>query len=336
MIRINLVRGKRKKRRELDVGSAWLALPLVVLAGTIYFHTTVSGKLSRLDADIGKANADIARLKEGPKAKGWSEHEAALLQVAEVRQRGRDLGVELGEVHAREVQCLELRERGPVFVSCPTCGRCSVAMIPIAERVEQRLSRLKGEVNVAVMGCEVNGPGEARAADIGFAGGKDEGLLFRNGEPIGKVPALVDGDTVEIKRKVQEANRTGQTAVLRRNAPFAVMAAVEELRADLPGLDVQVVPLRNYPEGGAAAQDGVGFPNHPKRGVEVVEELQHGHIDPAGREGVVAEVNGVDEEQQEVGQGEIPGPSPPRGAAPCGDGIPPFGNRGKMGMCRER
>ena len=64
MIRINLVRGKRKKRRELSVGSAWLALPLVVLAGTVYFHTTVSGKISRLDADIGKANADIARLQK--------------------------------------------------------------------------------------------------------------------------------------------------------------------------------------------------------------------------------------------------------------------------------
>jgi type IV pilus assembly protein PilN len=64
MIRINLVRGKRKKRRELSVGSTWLALPLVVLAGTIYFHTTVSGKITRLDADIGKANADIARLKK--------------------------------------------------------------------------------------------------------------------------------------------------------------------------------------------------------------------------------------------------------------------------------
>jgi type IV pilus assembly protein PilN len=64
MIRINLVRGKRKKRRELSAGSAWLALPLVVLAGTLYFHTTVSGKISRLEADIGKATADIERLKK--------------------------------------------------------------------------------------------------------------------------------------------------------------------------------------------------------------------------------------------------------------------------------
>jgi len=64
MIRINLVRGKRKKRKELNIGSAWLALPLIILAGTVYFHTTVSGRISKLDADIGKANADIARLKK--------------------------------------------------------------------------------------------------------------------------------------------------------------------------------------------------------------------------------------------------------------------------------
>jgi type IV pilus assembly protein PilN len=64
MIRINLVRGKRKKSRELNAGSLWIALPLVVLAGTLYFHTTVSGKISRLNTDIVKANADIARLKK--------------------------------------------------------------------------------------------------------------------------------------------------------------------------------------------------------------------------------------------------------------------------------
>lgn len=64
MIRINLVRGKRKKRRELSVGSAWIAVPLVVLAGTIYFHTTVSGRISKLGAEIGKANSDIARLQK--------------------------------------------------------------------------------------------------------------------------------------------------------------------------------------------------------------------------------------------------------------------------------
>jgi penicillin-binding protein 2 len=69
-----------------------------------------------------------------------------------------------------------------------------------------------------------------------------------------RVAALIVDDTLAVRRRVAEANRTGQTAVLRRNAPFAVMAGIEELRADLPGVDVQVVPLRNYPEVGAAAQ----------------------------------------------------------------------------------
>lgn len=64
MIRINLVRGKRKKRRELNLGAVWVALPLVALAGTLYFHTTVSGRISSLDGEIRKANADIERLKK--------------------------------------------------------------------------------------------------------------------------------------------------------------------------------------------------------------------------------------------------------------------------------
>ena len=64
MIRINLIRGKRKKRKELNLGASYLLIPLVVLAGTVYFHTTVQGKLTSLDTDIRKANADIERLKK--------------------------------------------------------------------------------------------------------------------------------------------------------------------------------------------------------------------------------------------------------------------------------
>ncbi len=69
-----------------------------------------------------------------------------------------------------------------------------------------------------------------------------------------RVTGIIDGDSVEIKRKVQEANRTGQTAILRRAAPYAVMAAVEESRTDISGIDVQVSPIRRYPEGTLAAQ----------------------------------------------------------------------------------
>ncbi len=71
---------------------------------------------------------------------------------------------------------------------------------------------------------------------------------------LAKVGGALDGDTVDIKRRVREANRTGQTAVLRRTAPYAVLAAVEESRHELPGIDVQVAPIRRYPEGTLAAQ----------------------------------------------------------------------------------
>jgi (E)-4-hydroxy-3-methylbut-2-enyl-diphosphate synthase len=88
------------------------------------------------------------------------------------------------------LKALGLKFGGATLTACPTCGRCSVAMIPIAERVEQRLSTLKGEVNVAVMGCEVNGPGEAAAADVGVAYGHGGvGLLFKSGRIVKRMKA---------------------------------------------------------------------------------------------------------------------------------------------------
>jgi (E)-4-hydroxy-3-methylbut-2-enyl-diphosphate synthase len=96
------------------------------------------------------------------------------------------------------LKSLGLRKKGINFVSCPTCGRCQIDLIRVAEEVEKRLSGLDATFSVAVMGCVVNGPGEAREADFGIAGGRGEGLLFRNGEIVRKVPeneladALVD------------------------------------------------------------------------------------------------------------------------------------------------
>jgi len=86
------------------------------------------------------------------------------------------------------LKSLGLRERGPEFISCPTCGRCQIDLISVAEEVERQLHDLPQKITVAVMGCVVNGPGEAREADIGVAGGKGEGLLFKKGEIVGKVP----------------------------------------------------------------------------------------------------------------------------------------------------
>jgi len=88
------------------------------------------------------------------------------------------------------LKSLGLKFGGATMTSCPTCGRCSVDMIPIAERVERRLSNLKGEVSVAVMGCEVNGPGEASAADVGVAYGHNGvGLLFKDGKIVKRMKA---------------------------------------------------------------------------------------------------------------------------------------------------
>ena len=86
------------------------------------------------------------------------------------------------------LKSLGLRQRGVNFVSCPTCGRCQINLIKVAEEVERRLQGVDKRITVAVMGCAVNGPGEAREADVGIAGGKGEGLLFRHGEIIRKVP----------------------------------------------------------------------------------------------------------------------------------------------------
>ncbi len=82
---------------------------------------------------------------------------------------------------------LGLRKTTVEIVSCPTCGRTQIDLIPIANEVERRVQNLKKPIKIAVMGCAVNGPGEAREADIGIAGGKGEGLIFKKGEIIRKV-----------------------------------------------------------------------------------------------------------------------------------------------------
>jgi (E)-4-hydroxy-3-methylbut-2-enyl-diphosphate synthase len=87
------------------------------------------------------------------------------------------------------LKSLGLRKQGMTFVACPSCGRADIDLVTLAKEVEQRmLPYANKDVHVAVMGCEVNGPGEARAADIGVAGGKGIGLIFKRGEIIRKVP----------------------------------------------------------------------------------------------------------------------------------------------------
>lgn len=86
------------------------------------------------------------------------------------------------------LKSLGLRKGGLTFVACPSCGRADVDLVKLAREVEDEFKGLNEEIHIAVMGCEVNGPGEARAADIGVAGGRGIGLIFKNGEVIRKVP----------------------------------------------------------------------------------------------------------------------------------------------------
>jgi (E)-4-hydroxy-3-methylbut-2-enyl-diphosphate synthase len=86
------------------------------------------------------------------------------------------------------LKAVGLRKDGPELIACPTCGRTNIDMIPMAREVETLLERVNKPITVAVMGCIVNGPGEARHADVGIAGGRGEGVLFKKGQIVAKVP----------------------------------------------------------------------------------------------------------------------------------------------------
>ena len=104
------------------------------------------------------------------------------------------------------LKSLGLREYGPTLVACPTCGRTCIDLPAIAAQVEEKLKEIAEPIEVAVMGCVVNGPGEARSADVGIAGGKGEGLVFRKGEIVRKVSedVLVDELFKEIDAILEE------------------------------------------------------------------------------------------------------------------------------------
>lgn len=103
---------------------------------------------------------------------------------------------------------LGLRDFGATMISCPTCGRCQVNLFDLANTVEERLKSIKEPIKVAVMGCVVNGPGEAREADFGIAGGKGHGILFRKGQVIKtlKEEELVDALFAEIDQYLESIN----------------------------------------------------------------------------------------------------------------------------------
>ncbi|MCG6931613.1 MAG: flavodoxin-dependent (E)-4-hydroxy-3-methylbut-2-enyl-diphosphate synthase [Desulfofustis sp.] len=105
------------------------------------------------------------------------------------------------------LRALKIRERGPELISCPTCGRTRINLFGLAEQVEAYIQTMKSPLKVAVMGCSVNGPGEAREADIGVAGGHGVGIIFKKGEIVKRVP---DEDLLEVfmdELKKMEAER---------------------------------------------------------------------------------------------------------------------------------
>jgi (E)-4-hydroxy-3-methylbut-2-enyl-diphosphate synthase len=103
------------------------------------------------------------------------------------------------------LRCLGIRSRGPEIISCPTCGRCEIDLFALVDEVERAVSGIKASPKVAIMGCVVNGPGEAREADVGVAGGRGQGILFKKGEVVRKIPEnqLAEVLISEVRRLVQ-------------------------------------------------------------------------------------------------------------------------------------
>src|SRR5256885_11254667 len=125
---------------------------------------------------------------------------------------GDTIRISLSTFHAEEevkvaweiLKALQLREKGPVLIACPTCGRLQFDMDTVVAEIEQRLERYTEAVEVAVLGCAVNGIGEASHADFGITGAKNEGLIFAHGKPLRKVPQaqLVDSLFEEIDKSL--------------------------------------------------------------------------------------------------------------------------------------
>jgi (E)-4-hydroxy-3-methylbut-2-enyl-diphosphate synthase len=171
---------------------------------------------------------------------------------------GDTIRISLSTFHAEEevkvaweiLKALKLRERGPVLIACPTCGRLQFDMDSIVTEVEQRLQAYPDPIEVSILGCAVNGIGEARHADFGITGAKDAGMIFSKGEPLKKVPTdrLVEELFAEIDRYyesdktvVRDAAAAAEAAAwLRENEDLEAMtperlAAIEKAQSDAAG-----------------------------------------------------------------------------------------------------
>jgi len=193
----------------LDRAMVESAMGHVAILESLGFHrTVVSVKSSDVPATV-RAYRELSQLVRYPLHIGITEAgtmfngsvvSAAGIGILLSEGIGDTVRVSLAASPIREVEVayqildvLGIRPTGPRVICCPTCGRCEIDVARIARQVEaqvkalQRKSLLKAPLRIAVMGCAVNGPGEARHADVGIAGGKGEGLLFRKGKIVGKV-----------------------------------------------------------------------------------------------------------------------------------------------------
>lgn len=168
-----------------------------------FYDTCISLKASNLDLCI-EAYEKAAEMFDYPLHLGITEAGTAFsgtikssigLGVLLREGIGNTLRVSLSDDPVQEVKVAKeilkdcgLYKNSPTLVSCPTCGRTAYDMIPIAKEMESFLQTLESNITVAIMGCAVNGPGEAREADIGIAGGQNEAVLFKKGQVIRKIP----------------------------------------------------------------------------------------------------------------------------------------------------
>lgn len=118
------------------------------------------------------------------------------------------------------LRALDIRRRGVEIISCPTCGRCEIDLTSVVREVEKEVLKIKAPITVAIMGCIVNGPGEAREADLGIAGGKGAGVLFKKGKVIRKVKEK-DFVSVLIREAFKTAGGVSHDSVSSRRTRFA-------------------------------------------------------------------------------------------------------------------
>jgi (E)-4-hydroxy-3-methylbut-2-enyl-diphosphate synthase len=225
---------------------------------------------------------------------------------------GDTIRISLSTFHAEEevkvaweiLKALKLRERGPVLIACPTCGRLQFDMDTVVTEIEQRLESYDEPIEVAVLGCAVNGIGEASHADFGITGAKNEGLIFADGKPLRKVPQqkLVDELFVEIDKSLQRGSTEFEERKAREGADWlqrieeenageltperiaAMEAAAAKAEAEgVPGADVLVPYAGSGDEDGSASGDSDGAIERPNGAQRRPERLDEDVSPTAGR-----------------------------------------------------